>query len=83
LGREQDSLVLSIWLAKNGFSITTKVLIDTGANGYAFIDIFLAVKLVQHFQTYVIPLGQPCAVKGYNGKTAMLITHLIRLILKI
>jgi predicted aspartyl protease len=49
LEREQDSLVLSIWLAKNGLSIATKALIDTGANSYAFIDIFLAVKLAQHF----------------------------------
>jgi predicted aspartyl protease len=45
LGREQDSLVLSIQLAKNGLSIATKALMDTGANGYAFMDIFLAVKL--------------------------------------
>jgi hypothetical protein len=56
---------------------------DTRANSYAFMDIFLAVKLVQHFQTYVIPLGQPYAVKGYDSKTAVLITHLIHLILKI
>jgi hypothetical protein len=47
------------------------------------MDIFLAEKLAQHFQTHVIPLGQPCAVKGYNSKTAILITHLIRLTLKI
>jgi hypothetical protein len=46
LGREQDSLVLPIWLAKNGLFIATKVLMDIGANGYAFMDIFLAVKLV-------------------------------------
>jgi predicted aspartyl protease len=83
LGREQDSLVSSIRLAKNELSIATKALMDTGANGYAFMDIFLAMKLAQHFQTYVILLGQPCAVKGYNNKTAMPITHLIRLILKI
>jgi hypothetical protein len=83
LGREQDSLVSSIWLAKNGFSIATKALMDTGVNGYAFMDIFLVVKLVQYFQIYVIFLGQPCVVKGYDGKIVVLITHLIRLILKI
>jgi hypothetical protein len=31
----------------------------------------------------MIPLGQPCAVKGYNSKTTIPITHLIRLTLKI
>jgi hypothetical protein len=83
LRREQDSLVSPIQLAKNGLSITTKALIDTRTNGYAFIDIFLAIKLAQQFQTHIIPLEQPCAVKGYNGKTAMPITHLIHLTLKI
>jgi len=83
LEREQDSLVSPIRLAKNRLSITTKVLMDTGANGYAFLDIFLAEKLARHFQTHVIPLEQPCAVKGYDGKTAAPITHLIRLTLKI
>jgi hypothetical protein len=56
---------------------------DTGVNGYAFMDIFLAVKLAQHFQTHMISLGQPCAVKGYDSKTAVPITHLICLTLKI
>jgi hypothetical protein len=41
------------------------------------------MKLAQYFQTYMIPLGQLCAVKGYNSKTAIPITHLIRLTLKI
>jgi hypothetical protein len=49
LGREQDSLVSPIQLAKNGLSITTKALMNTRTNGYAFMDIFLAVKLTQHF----------------------------------
>jgi hypothetical protein len=83
LGKEQNSLVSPIQLAKNGLSIATKALIDTKANSYAFIDIFLAMKLAQHFQTHIIPLGQPCAVKGYDSKTTMPITHLIHLTLKI
>jgi hypothetical protein len=83
LGKEQDSLVSPIRLAKNGLSIATKALIDTRANGYTFMDIFLAIKLAQHFQTHIIPLEQPCAVKGYDSKTTMPITHLIHLTLKI
>uniref|UniRef100_A0A093UM55 Transposon Tf2-6 polyprotein n=1 Tax=Talaromyces marneffei PM1 TaxID=1077442 RepID=A0A093UM55_TALMA len=43
-------------LAKNGLSIFTKALADTGANGFAFLDIFLAERLAQHFHHHVVPL---------------------------
>lgn len=77
LGRDKDSLTVPIQLAKNGLSICTQALVDTGANGFAFLDIFLAERLVKHFHYHVLPLKQPCKVKGFDGRVENAITHLM------
>jgi hypothetical protein len=64
-------------------SILTKALADTGANGFAFLDLFLAEKLARHFNHHVVPLKKPCRVKGFDGKTENAITHLMILSLVI
>ncbi|QKX54782.1 uncharacterized protein TRUGW13939_05769 [Talaromyces rugulosus] len=77
----EDNMTVSIQLAKNGYSICTKALADTGANGFAFLDVFLAEKLARHFQTYTVPVSEPCGVRGYDGKTVEPVTHLMILTL--
>jgi transposase InsO family protein/predicted aspartyl protease len=77
LGNKITNMTVPIQLAKNGYAICTEALADTGANGFAFLDIFLAEKLAKHFQTHTIPLEQPCGVKGYDGKSVESITHLM------
>lgn len=70
-------MTVAIQLTKNGLSISTKALADTGANGFAFLDIFLAERLARHFNHHVVPLRKQCRVKGFDGKTENAITHLM------
>lgn len=75
LGRENESFTVSSKLAKNGYSITVSSLVDSGANGYIFIDGHTATLIAKFFNTKPIPLPNPCAVRGYNGKSTTPITH--------
>ena len=73
---------MPIRLAKNSLLIASKALIDTGANGLAFIDTHFAELLAKHFQTIMTNLDDPLKVRGFNGKEAppirrILILHLL------
>lgn len=83
LGREQDSFTLGVQVAGNGVSIATNALIDTGANGYVFLNTLLAIKLAQFFGVGTIPLGHTCPVRGYDGRKGEPITHAIVLDLRV
>ena len=42
-------------------------MVDTEANGYLFISILLAIKLVQFFGITVVLLERTCLLMGYDG----------------
>jgi hypothetical protein len=42
LGKDSNSFTIPIKLIQNGYSIAISTLMDTGANGFAFIDTNLA-----------------------------------------
>ena len=42
-------------------------LIDTGALGYAFIDIHLAQQLMELFNIATVPLSKPKPIRAYDG----------------
>jgi hypothetical protein len=75
LDNKKESFTIPICLAKNSLSITSRALIDTGANRLAFINQYLARLLVQHFQTTLVTLDDPLQVKGFNGSEAEPIKH--------
>ena len=54
-------------------------LIDSGANGFAFIDTLLAIDIANFFKLKLQRLPKPLGVKGYNGKLGTSITHILRL----
>lgn len=62
-------------LAKNGLFFRTQALIDSGANGFAFID----ASFLNHISSFLKPvlkrLKSPLQVKGYNGVKGREITH--------
>jgi predicted aspartyl protease len=66
LGKDSDSFTIPIKIVQNGCSVTVSALIDTGANGFAFIDTNFVTLICQRFSIQVIPLGAECIVKGYN-----------------
>ena len=69
--------VISTRVSHNGNTIGLKALVDTGANGYLFISISLAIKLAQFFGITVVPLERTCPLVGYDGHEGAPITHAI------
>ena len=69
--------VISTRVSHNGNTIGLKALVDTGANGYLFISISLAIKLAQFFGITVVPLERTCPLVGYDGHEGAPITHTI------
>ena len=72
-------LVTTCTLSKNGYSVSTKALIDCGANGFIFIDTLCAADIAQYLGLKTRRLPQPAAVKGYDGKSENAITHFLLL----
>jgi predicted aspartyl protease len=66
LRKDSDSFTIPVKIIQNGCLITISALIDTGANGFAFIDTNLTTLICQCFEIQTIPLGAECAVRGYN-----------------
>ena len=79
LGNDKESFTISIRLAKNSLSIASRALIDTGANGLAFIDAHLAGLLTKNFQTSLVALNDPLRVRGFNGTEAQPIRQALAL----
>jgi predicted aspartyl protease len=75
LGKDSDSFPIPVKIAQNGCSVVVSALMDTGANGFAFIDTNLATLICQRFGIQATLLGAECAVKGYNGQAQQPITH--------
>ena len=81
LGGQQFSV--SSHIGKNGYGVETDSLVDTGANGYAFINTKFAIQVARFCQTPAVRLQAVCYVKGYDGKTKEPVTHVIFLDLRI
>lgn len=62
-------------LSKNGFCHKIPGLLDSGANGYAFIDDNLLKNISSFLKPFISPLPNPIPVKGYNGTRGTPITH--------
>jgi len=75
LGRESESFTITYKIVQNGYSVAINTLVDTGANGFVFLDAHLALLIARFFKTRTIPLKNPCAVRGYDGKSETPITH--------
>jgi predicted aspartyl protease len=79
VGKENESFRIGTKIVHNGLAITTKALIDTGANGFAFIDTRFAILIGRHFGLNTIRLETPCAVRGFDNRNESSVTHAIAL----
>lgn len=70
-------------ISKQGTAFQVQALIDSGANGYAFIDEALLRQISSVFTIFVAKLPAPIPVKGYNGTAGKQITHYTRFTLTI
>ena len=63
--------------------IKTTFLLDTGATGIAFINLAIARHMCDVLQISFIQLAKPKLIKGFDGKPAPPITHVIYLTLTV
>jgi predicted aspartyl protease len=77
------NFTVSAYVSRNGLSFSLSALVDSGANGYIFINHSVALQVAKRCYTYVVPLNIPGKVRGYDGKSEALITHAIILHLQI
>ena len=62
-------------ISRNGYGIKTSALTDTGANGFAFMNVSFATKVAKFLNVKVTRLPQPIAVRAFNGEQNSTITH--------
>jgi predicted aspartyl protease len=72
-------LTVSCTLSNNGYGVVTRALIDSGANGFVFVDTRCAVDVARFLGLKTRRLPRSVPVKGYNGTQGQPITHYIRL----
>ena len=65
-------------ITTNGYSTLTAALIDSGANGFSFINTVLVYDIAKFHGLNVSKLPCPIRVKGYDNKTATSATRYIR-----
>ncbi|QSZ33856.1 hypothetical protein DSL72_005429 [Monilinia vaccinii-corymbosi] len=72
---EGQAMTLPCILSKNGYSFRSSALLDSGANGYTFIDTTLFTLLFPLFKPHYQLFENSIGVKGYNGAQGRAITH--------
>lgn len=72
---EKQAFFIDCTLSSNRKSIQFRALIDTGANGYAFLNTKCARVLCEALDIEPQQLAKPKGVKAFNGKKATRITH--------
>jgi transposase InsO family protein len=62
----------------NGYTVVLHTLLDSGANGFAFVDTRCANDLAKFLNLTPTPLPEPIPVKGYDSKSRATVTHILR-----
>ena len=70
-------------ISRNGYGIDLDALIDTGANGFAFIDTTCAIDTARFLNVKTTRLERPIAIKGFDGRQGKVVTHILILHLSI
>ena len=61
----------------NGYGVSIPALVDTGANGFIFIDVGCAITVANFLGSKVVRLNEKVPVRGYDGRAGQPITHVI------
>jgi len=78
-----DSFTFPCTISSNRLRIKTRTLINTRANGYAFINTKFAALATRFLDTKTQRLLILCNIRGFNSKIAQLITNYMELTLLI
>ena len=74
-----SSLTVLCTLAKNRIRIDFDILVDTGANGFVFINATLADQLCKGLGLKLTPLSRTIQTKGYDGRKGQAASHYLTL----
>jgi hypothetical protein len=66
-------------VSRNGYGVDTTALIDTGANGFAFMNTTFAIDIAKFLNVKATQLEKPVQVKSYNGQAGKPVTHVLKL----
>ena len=80
---KSNSFTFLYIISSNKLRIKTYILINTKANGYAFINTEFAALATRFLNTKTQQLLILCNIQGFNSKIAQLITDYIKLTLLI
>ena len=78
-----NSFTFLYTISSNRLGIKTRTLINTRANGYAFIDTKFAALATRFLDTKTQRLLIPCNIRGFDSKIAQPITDYMELTLLI
>ena len=78
-----DSFTFPYTISSNRLGIKTRTLINTRANGYAFINTDFVAIATRFLNTKVQQLLAACNIRGFDSKIAQLIINYIKLTLLI
>lgn len=70
-------MTIKATLCKDGLAYQTPILMDSGANGYAFIDRSFLRFLRPALHYFIKPLPRSIPVRGYNGQEGEPISHYV------
>jgi hypothetical protein len=70
-------------LSRNGYGVRSSALVDTGANGFAFIDTSFATQLSKFLNIRPVRIPTPLSIQGYDGKRATTVSYALILHLTI
>ena len=76
-------LTVTCNVSRNGYSVSSSALVDSGANGFLFIDTLCALDIARFLGVKALRLPRTFMVKGYDGKLGKPISHYLRLHLTI
>jgi predicted aspartyl protease len=70
-------------LSRNGYGVRSSALVDTGANGFAFINRSFATELSKFLGLQPAQIPTSLSIQGYDGKRATTVSHALILHLTI
>jgi len=65
MGRKHFTVLYTV--SQNGYRVNITALINTGANGFAFINTTYTNNVAKFLNVNATQLEKPVQVKGYNG----------------
>ena len=72
-----EQALLATCTLGNNSEIETTALLDTGATGYSFVDPSMARRVCDKLHIEPVRLSKPKALRGFDGKPALNVTHAI------